>query len=102
MVPPIDSETFTLLGIAGGSLALLLVLIVVFINVHGRRLERHTEWIRLLDLRIEKMNRARSRDYVRALQTARPPPLSEARTVEIDEALARTLKLESKKGDGTP
>lgn len=98
MAPPIESDTFKLLSV-GGSLALLLALLVVAINIHGRRLERHAEWLRLLDLRLQNMHKARERERFRSLQTARPPPLSEARTVEIDEALAHTLKLETKRED---
>jgi hypothetical protein len=85
----------------------VLIAIVVAVNALGRRLERHAEWIRVLDTRIDNLNKERARNFARSLQipgpppgstfigrrplsTARPPPLSDAETVEVDEAMLLT------------
>lgn len=74
-------------------LALFLATVILALNAVGKRLERHAESLRLLDLRLTKLSRIQGRSGSR-LPSVRPPPLSEARTIEIDVELLRTLKLE--------
>lgn len=102
MPTPVGLDSLSLPAI-GGALLLLLGAVVVAINIHGRRLEKHGEMLRLLGLRLDKLHADRRRNYSRALQTMRPPPLSEARTTELTEEMLLTLKLDSKrKESGTP
>lgn len=70
-----------------------LVALVLVLDWHGRRLSRHGEWLRLLEVRIENLHKDRERSYVQALQKPRtgstpiPPSLSLARTVEVDDSM---------------
>lgn len=95
MIPSVGFEVLVL----GGVLALLLALLVVAINIHGRRLEKHAAWMRVLELRVENLHLTRERNYVRSLQTIRPPPLSEARTIEVSEDMLRTLKRDTREDE---
>lgn len=74
-------------------LALLATLIAV-VNVVGRKLNKHAEWLRLIDLKLGNLHKDKQAAYVRSLQvtgTPRPPPLSEARTVEVTEEMLLKL-----------
>lgn len=95
MAPSFDLDSLKPLAV-GGVLLAFLALLVVALNIHGRRLEKHQEMLRLLGLRLDKIHADRMRNYARSLQTARPPPLSEARTTELPDALLLTLRLDSK------
>jgi hypothetical protein len=75
-------------------LAVFLALVIAVINVHGRRLERHQDWLRQLEGRVTNLHKQKRDAYVQSLQI--PPPLSEARTVEVSEEMLNTLKLQSK------
>ena len=88
-------------GVALGSLVLCGGAFVVVIARHGRRLERHERWQRVMELRVGNLHEDRRRAHVRSLQmvakhTARPPSLSGAKTVEIDEELLMTQRLACK------
>jgi len=52
------------------ALAALLAAMVVAINTLGRRLEKHAEWLRLLDVRVHNLGKDRTATYARHL--ARP------------------------------
>lgn len=63
------------------ALALLLAAIVVAINILGRRLERHANWLAALDARVDNLHKDKRATWARQLQlrpTERapaPPPL---------------------------
>lgn len=71
------------------------IALVVVVNSHSHKLARHDEWRRVLELRVENLHKARAAAHARSLQlpppprarTPEPPPLSEARTIEVDEAM---------------
>lgn len=77
------------------TLALGLAILVLFgafihaINRHGRRLDRHREWLLILESRVATGDGERQSRNVQLL-TPRPPPLDGARTIEIDEAMLET------------
>lgn len=76
--------------VGGIALVALLAMIVAIVNRHGRRLERHQEWMRRLELSVGNLHRDKRRADVRVMQvhgraTPRPPTLSDARTVEVSE-----------------
>ena len=86
------------------ALAGFIVLLVVVINLHGRHLERHQEWLRKLDVRVGNLHKKRDEEWRRSLQLQRPPlapgeppPLSEANTIEVTDEMLVTLKLQSQK-----
>lgn len=79
--------------------AVFLAMVVVWVNHYGHRLDKHSEWLRTLDLRVENIHKDKGSAHVRSLQIL-PPPLSEAKTTEISEQMLLTLKLQSRK-DGT-
>lgn len=85
-------------AIAAGVAALLALLacIVAFLNRHGRRLRKHDDWLRVVNLRLDNLNKARAADEKRQLQTARPPSLSEAATVQVTEDMLHTLRKRTK------
>lgn len=60
-------------------LALLLAAIVFSINMLGKRLERHDEWLALIDIRVENLHKDRKATWARELQRQPtelvPPPL---------------------------
>lgn len=80
----------------------VVIALVVVVNRHGHRLVRHDEGLRILGLRVDNLHRRRRRAHVQSLQlppppvsevraaapsqTPRPPPLSEAGTLEVDES----------------
>lgn len=99
MAPSFDLDSLKPL-IAGGGLLLFLAALVVALNIHGRRLEKHGEMLRLLGLRLDKIHSDRMRNYARSLQTVRPPPLSEARTTELPSDALLTLRLDCNREDG--
>lgn len=59
------------------ALAALLAAMVLAINALGRRLERHDQWIELLDVRVGNLDKSRKATWVRLLQRGPlvPPPL---------------------------
>ena len=78
------------------------VAVVVALNVHGRKLDRHQEYIRRLQLSTGNLHKARERANVRVMQRptwGEPPPLSDARTTEVTDEMLATLRLDSKKED---
>lgn len=73
----------------------LIVTLFVAVNLHGRRLGRHDEWMRVLELRVENLHKERKSQLVRSLQRPRrrinetepePPPLSQAATIDVDDS----------------
>ena len=88
---------------AGVLVAVFLAMVVVWVNYYGQRLNKHTEWLSTLDQRVENLHKEKATAYVRSLQIL-PPPLSEAKTTEISEAMLLTLKLKTRKDadDGEP
>lgn len=83
--------------------AVLVALLVVVINRYGQRLARHDWLLAQVNQRLDNMHRERADAYVRSLQVRRsPPPLSEAKTTEIDEAMLLTLKLDPRNRKGGP
>lgn len=89
-------------------LALLLAAMVVAINMLGRRLERHAEWLNLLDIRLGNLDKDRKATWAR--QLARPfapepaplvpPPLPPRAptlgAVDWEEELVDTEELQKK------
>lgn len=77
----------------------LLAAIVAAVNALGRKLDRHDEWFRLLSLRVDNLHAERAARVAQSLQRPppEPPPLSDAKTVEIDESLLLTLKRETRR-----
>lgn len=75
------------------------LVIVVGVNWIGAKLERHDRWFRVLSLRLDNLHEERERRRLRAIQLKlerrSPPPLSEARTIEIEESLLLTLRREA-------
>lgn len=65
--------------------------IVVVVNRHGIQIGAIKTVLAVLELRIANLHKARERARVRSLQvppqTPRPPPLSGARTTEVDESM---------------
>jgi hypothetical protein len=81
------------LALAAVALGAVVALIAV-VNVVGRNMRRHGDWLRLIELRVANLHKEKESAYVRSIQvgTLRPPPLSEARTVDMSE-LKDTQKL---------
>lgn len=53
-----------------GAVALLVLFataLVVLVNVHGRRLGKHDDWIRAIDARVEGMRKPHDHGHVRSL-----------------------------------
>lgn len=50
------------------ALAALLAALVAAVNVLGRRLERHAEWLALLDVRVQNLDKDRKATWARQLQ----------------------------------
>ncbi len=88
------------------ALGAFFALVVLIVNRHGRRLERHRLWLERLDLRVGNLHKDRSAQHVRSLQIRlpqspkEPPPLSEAKTIEVTETMLLTIQRESEKKDG--
>jgi hypothetical protein len=83
--------------------AVLVALLVVVINRYGQRLARHDWLLSQVNLRLDNLHKEKKDAYVRSMQVQPiPPPLSEARTTEIDEALLLTLKLDPRNRKGGP
>jgi hypothetical protein len=95
------------------ALAALLAVLVLAINVLGRRLERHDEWLALLDVRVGNLHKDRKATWARQLErpfgaalevTERaplvPPPLPpRAPTLEAidwEEELVKTEEMMKK------
>lgn len=60
-------------------LGMLLAALVLAINTLGRRFERHDEWLSLLDVRVQNLDKDRKATWARKLQRPfelePPPPL---------------------------
>lgn len=63
------------------ALAALLAALVLAINMLGRRLERHDEWLALLDVRVGNLDKDRKATWARQLQ--RPFETSETEPAPI-------------------
>lgn len=83
-----DPDTVRILTLAVALAALLAALVLAMCRL-GRRLERHREWLLILESRISNPTGERQSRAVQ-LFTPRPPPLSNAPTVEIDEEMLLT------------
>lgn len=83
----VDPNILAGLALALALLALLAALVFALCR-HGRRLERHREWLLILEDRISGPSDRQSRNV--RFFTPRPPPLSQAPTVEIDEHMLLT------------
>lgn len=57
------------------ALAAVLTAMVLAINVHGRRLGKHADWLRLLDLRVGNLDKRREATWARHLQRPYTDPL---------------------------
>lgn len=55
-------------------LAALLAAMVLAINVLGRRLEKHADWLRLLDVRVGNLDKDRKATWARQLNLPLEPP----------------------------
>lgn len=49
-------------------LALMLAALVLAINTLGRRLEKHDDWLRMLDVRLHNLHKARQATWARQLE----------------------------------
>lgn len=102
-LPSLDSLDSLVKPTAVGAVIVLAALLVVVINRYGQRLARHDWLLSQVNLRLDSLHKEKKDAYVRSIQVQRePPPLSEARTTEIDEALLLTLKLDPKNRKGGP
>jgi hypothetical protein len=97
------SEALSLLAHIVLCLLLVAVSVAAAVNIVGRRLRRHTVWTERLQLQVQNLHREREARYVQSLQvgplgtlTPRPPPLADARTTEVSDAMLERLTLESK------
>lgn len=80
------------------ALALFLAFIIAAINHLGRRLEKHDDWLKNVDVRVENLHKDRERAHARSLQVKRePPPLSEAPTIEVSADMLVTLRNKARK-----
>ena len=83
-----------------------ILLIVLAINVLGKRLEKHDQWLHRLDLRLQNLHKEKRQAYLQSLQAppgndnAGPPPLSEAKTLEVSEEMLETLVRQTRKDGG--
>lgn len=102
-LPGLDNLDSLVKPTAVGAVIVLAALLVVVINRYGQRLARHDWLLSQVNLRLDNLHKEKKDAYVRSIQVQRePPPLSEARTTEIDEALLLTLKLDPKNRKGGP
>jgi len=78
---------------------LLFVTLIVALNLQGRRLRKHDEWIHLLDVRVDNLHQVKREAYARSLQTHTPgpPSLSVAKTIDVSDEMFETMKLRSRK-----
>lgn len=77
-------------------LAAFLAMLVIAINILGKKLERHNRWLEQLDLRVGNAHKAIERGRQKSLRNI-PPPLSEAKTVEVDDEMLLTLQQQTKR-----
>ena len=66
------------------ALAALLAALVLAINALGRRLERHDDWIRLLDVRVGNLDKSRKATWARLLRHPLVPPPLPPRAPTLD------------------
>jgi len=92
------------------ALAVLLAALVVSVNVLGRRLEKHADWLRLLDVRVHNLDKDRKATWARHLErpfalemTERqlvPPPLPPRAptlgAIDWEEELVDTEEMQKK------
>jgi hypothetical protein len=65
-------------------IALVLIILIVLVNGHGRRLTRHEDWLGALGQRVANLHKERAQNYVRSLQvTRRTPPPPPPGTIEV-------------------
>jgi len=94
-LPPLLAQNLDSLAIALAVGALFGALVFAVCKL-GRRLERHREWLLILEERVSGSAERQSREvqiiprYTLPRTTPRPPPLSGAPTVEISEAMLET------------
>lgn len=69
------------------ALGLLLVLGVVLLNKHGRKLARHDEYLERLDIVLGNLHEERRRNYVQSLQrkTRRTPAPIPPGTIQVSD-----------------
>lgn len=83
--------------------AAFLILIVSAINIVGKKVDKHDQWLHQLDLRLGNLHKDKQKAYVQSLQVRRPgepPPLSEEKTLEISEDMLETMIRQTRK-DGS-
>jgi len=82
----------------------VVVAALVVVNVIGKRLDKHADVAKLISLRLDNLHEERAKRHVQSLQLthAPPPPLSEARTVEMPDDLRLTLERDPKNKKGGP
>lgn len=91
-LPPLLAQNLDLLALALAIGALFGALVFAMCKL-GRRLERHREWLLILEDRVSgRIPGERQSREVQIIPryTPRPPPLSGAPTVEISEAMLET------------
>jgi len=91
------------------ALGALLAALVVAINMLGRRLERHDEWLSMLDVRVGNLHKDRKETWARELQRPFapepaplvPPPLPpRAPTIDATDWVDDNLTTEEMKQTG--
>jgi Flp pilus assembly protein TadB len=80
------------LHVGVAALLAFLAVVVAIVNWHGRKLKEHEDVLRVVSLRLDNLNKERTARDRKALQTARPPTLSEAPTVQVTEDMLYTLR----------
>lgn len=78
---------------------------VAAVNVLGRKLDRHGDWLRLLETRIGNLHKERAASWVQQLQSQRPelvpPPLPPRNpTIDATDWVDDDLKTEEMKQTG--
>lgn len=78
---------------------------IAAVNVLGRKLDRHGDWLRLLENRIGNLHKERQASWVQSLQRPRPdlvpPPLPpRAPTIDATDWVDDDLKTEEMKQTG--
>jgi hypothetical protein len=85
------------------ALAVVLAALVVAINVHGEKFDKHAALLAALDLRVKNLDRDRKAAWVKTLQVPRPlvpPPLPPRAptlgAIDWEEELVDTEELQKK------
>jgi hypothetical protein len=89
-LPPLLAQNLDTLAVCAAIGALFAALVFAICRL-GRRLERHRQWLLILEDRVSGRVERQSREVqIIPPYTPRPPPLSSAPTVHISEAMLET------------